>query len=53
MTHEHRYSERFSNASDSQEWHDSQTLFLLTCYDIWSATPPRRCAALFDTDRPA
>lgn len=24
-------------------WTDSDTLFLLNCYDIWSATPPRGC----------
>lgn len=35
-------------AGVNREWRDSETLFLLTCYDVWSATPPRRCAALFD-----
>jgi hypothetical protein len=25
-------------------WQHSETLFLLTCYDVWSATPPRGCA---------
>ena len=25
-------------------WKHSETLFLLTCYDVWSATPPRGCA---------
>lgn len=23
------------------KWPESKTLFLLNCYDIWSATPPR------------
>ena len=29
--------------SAPQDWRHSQTLFLLKCYDIWSATPPRGC----------
>jgi len=24
-------------------WRNSDTLFLLNCYDVWSATPPRGC----------
>jgi len=27
----------------TEQWKHSETLFLLTCYDIWSATPPRGC----------
>ena len=50
MTHPHRRPTQSSEPTDSQEWHDSQTLFLLTCYDVWSATPPRHCAAIFDND---
>jgi len=50
MTHSHRRPTQSSEPTDSQEWHNSQTLFLLTCYDVWSATPPRHCAAIFDND---
>jgi len=25
------------------DWPASKTLFLLNCYDVWSATPPRGC----------
>jgi hypothetical protein len=24
-------------------WSESETLFLINCYDVWSATPPRGC----------
>lgn len=24
-------------------WAGSSVLYLLTCYDVWSATPPRGC----------
>ena len=24
-------------------WAESHVLFLLNCYDVWSATPPRGC----------
>jgi hypothetical protein len=24
-------------------WPESETLFLINCYDVWSATPPRGC----------
>ena len=27
----------------SDAWQNSETLFLLKCYDVWSATPPRGC----------
>jgi hypothetical protein len=27
----------------TEQWKHSETLFLLTCYDIWSATPARGC----------
>jgi hypothetical protein len=27
----------------SDAWEHSDTLFFLTCYDVWSATPPRGC----------
>jgi hypothetical protein len=49
MTDPHRRPIQSSEPKDGQEWHDSQTLFLLTCYDVWSATPPRHCAAIFET----
>jgi len=29
--------------SRPEQWRHSETLFLLTCYDIWSATPSRGC----------
>lgn len=32
-----------SQASAPCDWPESKTLFLLNCYDIWSATPPRGC----------
>lgn len=50
MTYPHRHPTQSSEPEDSQEWHDSQTLFLLTCYDVWSATPSRHCAAIFNND---
>jgi hypothetical protein len=27
----------------AEQWSHSETLFLLTCYDVWSATPARGC----------
>ena len=27
----------------SKIWRDSDILYLLKCYDVWSATPPRGC----------
>ena len=27
----------------TDNWADSSVLYLLTCYDVWSATPPRGC----------
>lgn len=50
MTQSNRRPAQPSESMERQEWHDSQTLFLLTCYDVWSATPPRHCAPLFDID---
>ena len=32
----------------TKDWAESKTLFLLTCYDIWSATPHRHCAPMPD-----
>lgn len=32
-----------SPALDDGDWADSSVLYLLTCYDVWSATPPRGC----------
>lgn len=34
-------------------WQHSDILFLLTCYDVWSATPPRGCACGDVTPVPA
>jgi len=50
MTKRYSHATQFADNDVSQDWHDSQTLFLLTCYDVWSATPPRHCAALFEQD---
>ncbi len=50
MAQKHRHPRQRSNACDSQEWRDSQVLFLLTCYDIWSATPCRHCAEVLAAD---
>ena len=37
---------RDSHAADSARWQDAATIAaLLTCYDVWSATPQRDCAA--------
>jgi len=33
-----------SAQSAPDAWQTSETLFLLNCYDVWSATPPRGCA---------
>lgn len=30
-------------ADSPSNWQDSETLFLINCYDVWSATPPRGC----------
>lgn len=49
MTQPNRRSIPPSEPKNRQNWQDSQILFLLTCYDVWSATPPRHCAAVFDT----
>jgi len=27
--------------SPTASWPESETLFLINCYDVWSATPPR------------
>jgi len=27
----------------AESWADSSVLYLLTCYDVWSATPSRGC----------
>jgi hypothetical protein len=50
MTDPHRRPIQSSEPKDCHEWRESRTLFLLTCYDVWSATPPRHCAAIFDND---
>ncbi len=50
MAIRHNHATQPSDPDMTQEWHDSQTLFLLTCYDVWSATPSRHCAVLFDDD---
>jgi len=33
----------FSDPHDVVRWADSAELYLLTCYDVWSATPSRGC----------
>lgn len=53
MTTRNRHPIQSSGPKQPSDWQDSQTLFLLTCYDVWSATPPRCCAEGFDTDGPA
>ncbi len=53
MTELHRHSMQTSDTEDHPKWPESQTLFLLTCYDVWSATPPRHCAAISGIGRTA
>jgi hypothetical protein len=43
MTTPHRMPPRGQPAASRDRWRDSETLYLLRCYDIWSATPPRGC----------
>jgi hypothetical protein len=28
---------------EAETWRESDVLYLLKCYDVWSATPPRGC----------
>lgn len=34
---------RDSGPNGANGWAESPVLYLLTCYDVWSATPPRGC----------
>lgn len=43
MTKIHRWPPAQRSTPAPETWQDSETLFLLKCYDIWSATPPRGC----------
>ena len=37
---------RESQSAESPRWQDAETIAaLLSCYDVWSATPQRDCAA--------
>lgn len=38
-----RQSQNHRRPNAPCDWPDSKTLFLLNCYNIWSATPPRGC----------
>jgi len=41
MTRARRMPSRRRPRPQAKTWRDSDTLFLLECYDVWSATPPR------------
>ena len=41
MKKTHRSQSRPPPKPRPETWRNSETLFLLNCYDVWSATPPR------------
>lgn len=43
MTTSKRSPSRRRPRPRAETWQDSDTLYLLRCYDVWSATPPRGC----------
>ena len=43
MTRRRPASSRRRPRPQTETWRNSDTLFLLKCYDVWSATPPRGC----------
>lgn len=43
MELQQRQSLEQGHPNASCDWPESKTLFLLNCYDVWSATPPRGC----------
>jgi hypothetical protein len=43
MTKTKRSPSRRRPAPQANTWRNSDDLYLLKCYDVWSATPPRGC----------
>ncbi|MDP6390588.1 MAG: hypothetical protein QF654_11895 [Alphaproteobacteria bacterium] len=40
---QNKRNESVETADEAGEWAGSETLFLMNCYDVWSATPSRDC----------
>ena len=42
-TQPHKVYDGVTEPEATDNWADSSVLYLLTCYDVWSATPSRGC----------